>query len=292
VILEILTEYLPAGLFAGVVAVLVTVSIERWGGRLGGILGTIPSTIVPAALGIWAQARAEGAFAQAINTAPAGVLLNALFLYLWRIVPPRLPLWSLRSRLAAMTGIALTTWTAGALVVVVSVQALARAGLSLPAFGAVTTLVLGAVGLTVTFHPQPAPRGWSRASLPALLGRGVLAATAVALAVWLASTRLGLLSGVASVFPAIFLTTMFSLWLTQGEAVPAGAVGPMMLGSTSVALFCVVATLTFPRLGPALGSATAFACAVLVVTLPGSLWLEARRRATARRSASTSSHRR
>ena len=40
----------------------------------------------------------------------------------------------------------------------------------------------------------------------------------------------------ASVFPAIFLTTMVSIWLSQGEAVQSGA-NLMMLGSSSVALY-------------------------------------------------------
>ena len=44
--------------------------------------------------------------------------------------------------------------------------------------------------------------------------------------------RLGgsIAAGVTAVFPAIFMTTMISLWLSQGEAVQVGAVGPMMLG--------------------------------------------------------------
>lgn len=263
-----------AGLFAGVVAVLVTVAIERWGGRVGGVLGTMPTTIVPAALGIAAQTASDEAFAQAINMAPAGMFLNALFLYLWRLVPPRLPpRWSLRARLAAMTALSLLSWALAATVVVLGVRRLAGVGLSLPLFGALTTVALAALGLAASARPRPAPRGRNRVGPLTLVARGALAAAAVGLAVWLASTGLDLLSGVASVFPAIFLTTMFSLWLAQGEAVPAGAVGPMMLGSTSVAAFCVAATHTFPLLGSALGAAVAWAIAVTAVTLPAGVWL-------------------
>ncbi|MCP4793368.1 MAG: hypothetical protein GY882_08585 [Actinomycetia bacterium] len=38
-------------------------------------------------------------------------------------------------------------------------------------------------------------------------------------------------------FPAIFMTTMVGLWLSQGPDVPLGAAGPMLLGSTSVAVY-------------------------------------------------------
>ena len=41
------------GLFAGIVAILVTVSIEKFGGLIGGVLGTVPSTIIPAAAGVY-----------------------------------------------------------------------------------------------------------------------------------------------------------------------------------------------------------------------------------------------
>lgn len=37
------------------------------------------------------------------------------------------------------------------------------------------------------------------------------------------------LSGLAVVFPAIFMTTMVSLSISQGHAVPAGAIGPMVV---------------------------------------------------------------
>src|SRR5690606_6179878 len=86
----------------------------------------------------------------------------------------------------------------------------------------------------------------------ALLGRGLLAGAAVGVAVAIGGAGFPLLAGMASVFPAIFLTTMVSLWLAQGEAVPLGAVGPMILGSTSIAGYALAA------LGPGLGAAAAW----------------------------------
>ena len=50
---------LLSALFAGIVAVLVTVAIEKWGGIVGGILGTLPTTIVPAAIGMYLEAGSE-----------------------------------------------------------------------------------------------------------------------------------------------------------------------------------------------------------------------------------------
>ena len=44
---------LLSAVFAGLVAIAVTVAIERWGGVIGGILGTLPTTIIPAAIGMY-----------------------------------------------------------------------------------------------------------------------------------------------------------------------------------------------------------------------------------------------
>ena len=49
----LLASILLSALFAGIVATLVTIAIEKLGGRTGGVLATIPTTIVPAALGMY-----------------------------------------------------------------------------------------------------------------------------------------------------------------------------------------------------------------------------------------------
>lgn len=266
-------DVLLAGLFAGTVAVLVTVAIERWGGRVGGVLGTVPSTIVPAALGMAARAATPAGFAEAIHTAPVGVLLNALFLYLWRRVPPHLPAVSLVGRLGLMTALSLAAWLAGALLILFGLQHLEQAGISPHLIGLIATLVNAVAGVAACARAYPAPRGRNPVRLGALAARGVLAAVAVGGAVWLVSTPYGLVAGVASVFPAIFLTTMVSLWIAQGEAVPAGAVGPMMLGASSVAAFAMLVGYSLPLLGPTAGAAVAWVAAVGLVTVPAGTWL-------------------
>ena len=63
----------------------------------------------------------------------------------------------------------------------------------------------------------------------------------------------GLMAGLASTFPAIFLTTMVSLWISQGQAVTQGAAGPMMLGGLAVVGYSMMYTLIEPIFGVALG---------------------------------------
>lgn len=272
--------WLPA-LFAGAVAIAATVGVERWGGVAGGFLGTMPSTIVPASLGIAASAASPEAFAAAMGTVPAGMLVNALYLYLWRALPPRLPAAGLGARLAMMLTGSLIAWAGMSLGAVLLLRGLHASGAGAVLLGLVLTAIIGVMGVIACWDLPPAPRGHRPVGPGVLAARGLLAAAAIGLSVALARTGSPLAAGVASVFPAIFTTTMASLWLAQGEAVQGGAVGPMMLGSASVGTYALLAALTMPALGPGLGAAAAWLGAVLSTTLPSWLWTHRRHAARA-----------
>jgi len=259
---------------AGAVAVLVTVAIERFGGVIGGVLATLPTTIVPASLGLWDGDPA--AFAETMGAVPAGMLLNAGFLYLWRELPPRLPPGqTLGVRLVWMTVISLAAWALAALILVYGLR---LSGGFTWTLGLITAVGLVTAGLAATWTPRPAPRGSRRVGPITLILRGVLAGSAIAVAVLLKDVGGPVAAGMASVFPAIFVTTMVSLWLSQGEAVPAGAVGPMMLGSASVAGFALLAALVYPLTGPWLGVLVTWPLAIVGTTLPAFAWLRLRGR--------------
>ena len=84
----LLTSILLSALFAGIVATLVTIAIEKFGGRTGGVLATIPTTIVPAALGMYTLS-GETEFAQSMSIVPVGMMVNAMFLLVWIHAPQR-----------------------------------------------------------------------------------------------------------------------------------------------------------------------------------------------------------
>ena len=65
-------------LFAGIVAILVTVAIEKFGGIIGGVLGTIPSTIIPAAAGVYSIDGTES-LRDSMSMVPIGMLMNGIF---------------------------------------------------------------------------------------------------------------------------------------------------------------------------------------------------------------------
>lgn len=282
---EFLDLFWRPALAAGTVAIAVTMAVERLGGRTGGLLGTVPTTIVPAALGFWVASPDSTAFGDALYVVPAGMWLNALFLWSWRVLPPRLPAaWTLGPRLSAMVVLSLGLWTVLGVGLVGLTTAVRAAGVPMALWGWGFFALSVVVGIGVCLQERPAPRGSRPVSVPALASRGVFAALMVGTAVALIAVAGPLVAGVLSIFPAIFVTTMVALWWSQGEAVPAGAVGPMMLGSTSVSAFALAAALAMPALGPIAGAVAAWLVAVAVVTLPAWRFLGwVGRRAGARR---------
>ncbi len=267
-----MTPWTSAAL-AGAVAVLATVAIERFGGRRGGVLASAPTTVVPFSLGLWTDPEA---FADGMGLVPAGMLVNALFLATWRVLPPRLGPMTLPRKLALLVAASLSVWLLAA-ATAVAVGTWARAAAWPTAVvGVVALSIGGGLGVAACWTPPPAPAGSARVPRGVLLARAGLAAAAIGGALTLKATFGGLVAGVASVFPAIFLTTMVGLWLSQGAAVPLGAVGPMMLGATSVGLYALSALWTFPLLGPALGATASWGFAVLCGSTPAAAWLARR----------------
>jgi hypothetical protein len=268
-----------AGLFAGVVAILATVAIERFGGAIGGVLAAIPTTIVPASIGFATQlhddasSREEEMF-RALYAIPPGMFVNALFLLTWRTLPGRLPeVWTHGAKLATVVAASLTVWLgAGA-----AMWALVGTALtSLPAVyvaGCGATALIFTLGLVVTTQfPVAAPSGSKSVKWYVLLSRGLFSSVSIFVAVTVGSLN-SALGGLLSTFPAIFLTTMISLWLSQGNAVPLGAAGPMILASTSVCAYALVYPAVLPFTGVAGSAAVAWFVAVLFVSIPIALFL-------------------
>lgn len=248
-----LAGVLISAVVAGIAAILVTVSIEKWGGLHGGVLATVPSTIVPAAVGIWLAAGTVDEFQSAMGIVPIGLILNAGFLYLWRVVPPLIPQWKFGLRLTSITIVSLSIWGLFAGLSIWGFNILTNAGMAPLTIGCLALVIGLIVGFAATTQHRPTPRGQNKVSFLTLLMRGVAAAASIGIAVWLAGLGNPLASGIMSIFPAIFTTSMVALWLAQGEAVPAGAIGPMMFGAQSVSLFALIVAICYPMTDSSIG---------------------------------------
>ena len=264
----LLASILLSALFAGIVATLVTIAIEKFGGRTGGVLATIPTTIVPAAIGMYSTS-GETNFAQSMSIVPLGMMVNAMFLLVWIYAPQKL-----NFSLLGTTILSLIVWLViGSLVLALSSE-LQSSGFDVLTFALSGLGLLIVLGLVATWTTRPAPKG-SRPVRPfVLILRGGAAAFAIGIAVWFSSLSYPFISGLVSTFPAIFLTSMIALWLAQGQDVPQGAAGPMMLGGASVGVFAVLAIVLFPLFGPIWGTIVTWLISIIGWTIPAYFYLQ------------------
>lgn len=275
-----LTEAAVAGLLAAVAATIVTVLIERCGGLVGGVLGTTPSTILPAAIGIAAATTNPDMLRAAMYTVPLAMGCDVLLLAAWRVLPPWLPdNLSIATQAAVLAAASLVVWAVPAALVWLLTSQWLQSVAAVQAAGVIALAATAGLGLASSVHLPPTPPGAGRVGAPVLLARGLGAGLSIFSAV-LGAAASPALSGLLAAFPAIFLTTMVSVYLAQGRETTVGAVAPMMLGSTSVSVFAILFAETHPALGPAAAAATAYAIAIAIASVPTTVWLRWRQAQT------------
>ena len=262
------------GIFAGLVAILVTVAIEKFGGFIGGVLGTVPSTIIPAAAGVYALEGDESLTAS-MSVVPIGMLINGVFLGVWIILPKYIA--SDRLKLPITVVSSLLTWAILALLSLIISREVTGGTISEMTLGMIGLVLLAILAIMFNLSNRAAPKGLNKVPIIILSIRGIAAGLAIAACLVLAEIGLPFVAGLASAFPAIFLTSMVALWLSQGPQVPQGAAAPMMLGGASVSVYALLAMWSLPSFGIFIGSIIAWFGAVGLWTIPAFLLLRKHR---------------
>ena len=259
------------GIFAGLVAILVTVAIERFGGVIGGVLGTIPSTIVPAAAGVYLIDGKESLISSMLNSSYWDA---NKWIISWRMDGVSRFIKDERLRLPSTIAASLSAWAVLALTSLMIVRHITNGIISELALGLVGLFALACLAIFFNIQSIAAPKGINKVPLVILSIRGIAAGLAIAFCLFLAELELPFLAGLASAFPAIFLTSMVALWLSQGPQVPRGAAAPMMLGGASVSVYALIVMWSLPSFGIIYGSVIAWFGAVGLWTLPSCLVLK------------------
>ena len=70
---------------------------------------------------------------------------------------------------------------------------------------------------------------------------------------------------------------MISVWISQGEVVQAGAVGPMMLGSSAVSLYALLSVMLFPLFSWMGGGLIAWLLSIILCSYTTFWWLSRRK---------------
>jgi len=238
---------------SAVIIILITIIAERYGTKTGGILGTIPSTIVVAFIFISLN---KGVYfaSQSAAVVPAEMGVNLLFLFIFALL-------SYRSMYLSIIA-SLTVWVL--LTSILFFLSLEDILVSIAIYAAALVfafMILERVKKTpsigsVTVHYTPIK----------IILRGLLAGTVIAIAVFLSNMG-AVLSGIFSVFPAVFLSTMLISLREHGPNFAGGIAKSMIFGSQSVMIYSVAIYFFYPLYGVVLGSIFAFGISIIVMMI-------------------------
>lgn len=139
--------------------------------------------------------------------------------------------------------------------------------------GSVSVVLHFTVGLVnLLLNKSSAPRGKNKVTWKAHLLRGSIASVIIFIAVLVAKTN-PTVSGLIMAFPAIMMTTIASLYLSQGEEVTTGATAPMMIASVSSDIYSIVFALTLPKLKVIATPFVSFGVSLFGISIPLALFM-------------------
>lgn len=225
---------------AAAVVIVITTVAERFGTRIGGLVGTLPSAITVAYVFIGLTQGVDFA-SRAIVVVPAEMGINILFLFVFAMLAKR-------GGIIALAGSLLWWAVASFVLYIVGVPSIWASMVVFVAAYAIAFGVLERVKKTESVAGRRMTYSKRK-----IASRGILAGTVVMIAVLLSNVG-EVISGLFSVFPAIFLSTMIICVLDHDEKFAAGMAKSMVFGSFTVATFAVSLHYLFPMLGLLFGT--------------------------------------
>eukprot|EP01119_Soliformovum_irregulare_P020910 TRINITY_DN6843_c0_g1_i1.p1 TRINITY_DN6843_c0_g1~~TRINITY_DN6843_c0_g1_i1.p1 ORF type:complete len:331 (-),score=26.19 TRINITY_DN6843_c0_g1_i1:66-1058(-) len=254
------SELLVAGSVAALVAAVIAVVMHKLTYNMdlitGGVIGSIPSTIVPATLAVMmVETRID--VVGSLYAVPSGILLNAIFLTIWKFLPPslgrrRCPI---AFNLIITITLSITMWVAMAVLLFHLLSDTTLVGKRY--FAGVVTLIMLLFGILMAFWQpipcfQAVPKQLDRVTyLTFALLTFMSIGTSVAISLWSEVA-----AGLAACFPCFILVDMISYWFYQGT--PSSGkqmvaydtnsyalyVPHIILGSLSASSYCTLFALT------------------------------------------------
>lgn len=240
-------------LLSAFVVVAISVIAEKFGTKLGGIIGTLPSTIVIAFVFISLN-RGNTFASRSASVVPAEMGINILFLFTFAVMADRktpvtvlssLGLWSVLS-------IMLYFFDFGNVYVSLGIYISAVIAAVLILEKVVKIKSVGKVDVEYTKRK--------------IAFRGMLAGTVIAVAVVLSNIN-EVLSGIFSVFPAIFLSTMLIFTREHGPKFVGGTAKSMIFGTPTVVSYAVAVHFLYPVFGLLWGTVLSYLVSLGVVSV-------------------------
>lgn len=205
-------------LVGGLWITLTTMAAERFGSRVGGFLGGVPSTIVVALLFIgWSDGLAA---ARETTTAfPLAFSVNALYLIAYAALA--------RYGAATALGGAVGVWALGQ----AAVLSLPRTSFALNLAVVAVAVVGGYLALERGLRVRAAAGYRVRYTWAAIVGRGLLAGSIIALTVGLARAGGPVVGAAMGAFPAVFTSTLLIASRQAGARFARGMTTAMLVSA-------------------------------------------------------------
>ena len=250
---DLLVQSLIPFLFSALIVILITVVAEKYGTKIGGIIGTLPSTIIVAFVFI-ALNHGELFAAESVAVVPAGMGVNILFLLTFVLVGRKGLLTAIVSSLTLWFVLSATLYYINLTNIYISL----------------TIFIIVLLAALLVFEKIKKIPSQSRVHVHytplKVLFRGVIAGIIISISVLLANTG-AVISGIFSIFPAIFLSTMVISNREHGTDFAAGIAKSMVYGCSSVTSYGVVIHFAYPYYGILSGTVIAYLIAVAVTLL-------------------------
>lgn len=247
---EILFQIVLPFVLSALVVILVTIVAEKYGTKVGGIIGTLPTTIIIAYVFI---ALNQGiAFASdSVAVVPAEMGVNLVFICVFAIL-------AYRSILVALFGSFFVWIILSGILLFFNMNYIC---LSLVIF--TISMVSTFIVLEKKFKIKSQGKRTVHYTPLKILLRGILTGTIITISVLLSNFD-EVLSGIFTVFPAIFSSTMLITVKEHGPDFSAGIAKSIIFGSTSVTSYAASIHFLYPIYGIFWGSIFAFIISVSV----------------------------
>jgi hypothetical protein len=244
---------------AGVWIAFATVLGERLGSHKAGLIANLPSNILISMLFMGLTRGPEYA-AAATAGVPMGMIVACIFLAVF--------IFLLRRGVWVALSFGLVSWVLSAFVVIVL----------LPPLGIVASLIayfIVSTGLFILVHrwlgrpkveKKPVALSWKIIAI-----RAFFAGTVVAGAVAIAQVAPPYMTGVLATFPAALSSTMVIISLSQGILFAQATGKIILLSSTNIIVYAALVALSFPVLGPWLGTLLSLAGALGFILILGKI---------------------
>ena len=251
--LSFLLQTIVPFLLSALVVVIITIIAERFGTKVGGILGTLPSTIVIAFLFI-ALTNSINFAVESVSIVPAEMGINLIFLMLFAVL-------AYKSFKLAVVG-SLGVWTVLSFILYLSNLNIFLIAVAFYIIALLSTFIILEKGVKI----PSMGRRYVQYSAIKIMMRGIIAGLVIAVAVVLSNIS-PILSGIFSVFPAIFLSTMIISYREHGPNFVGGMAKSMIFGTPSVTSYAVAIYFLYPAIGVILGSFIAYCVGILMTVI-------------------------